>query len=169
MILEDDEIILKVLTLLQKSSVMMLLPHLKEWFYSSAAPSVEGYSEFKLRYFTEYATFHTGGIGSLSREEDVGCFYTINGLYREFRQERDNSRPKGPRPSNEEYRQLQAVKNTEQRAKYPILRLVDEADSPHSWSVVARLADDLYQEYLFLVNFEQWIFWRPYFGDVICV
>jgi hypothetical protein len=168
MILDRDEMILGVLQLLKKSSVMMLLPHLKEWFHSSATPgeSAKGYVEFNSPDIMDSAAFRTCGIGSFKREEGNVCFYTVNGLYRGFLREKHIPRH-GPRPSNEECRQLQALRNSEQKAKYPVLRLVDDAE-PQSWWIVG-LGDQIYQEYWFLVNFEKRIFWHTRLRDVICV
>jgi hypothetical protein len=103
-VLEDNRLIIDVLRVLQKTSVMMLIPHIEEWLYSRAEPGAyeenpdDGYTSVTMKNAigeldarADIATFGRSGTGSLSIEDDheSGHFsiFTVNGLYRGFRQE----------------------------------------------------------------------------------
>ena len=181
-VLEDEQLIIEVLRISQKISVMMLLPHVKEWLYKRAEPrdaedSDESYtfvnmskaSRWRLDMVADVAVFGTRGDGNLFISDDSESgVSTIDGVYKGFQ----NEIQYGPTPArgpDEEYRQLQALNIGKQLAKYPILRLIEDAE-PHSWWVLALpLGNPIFSEQVFLVNFEERIFWHRRMENVICL
>jgi hypothetical protein len=168
-ILEDYELMIEILQVLQKSSVMMLLPHLEEWVHRYAVPgkSNVGWAVFNLRIDRDRGEFHNatfgmGGNGSFSlpREEsyDVNIF-TIDGLYREAKEDCPEVNP----TSDEVRRELQVIENILLRAKYLALQLVEDSE-PHTWWVFG-----LDSECWFLVNFQEGILWHSHMRGVICL
>ena len=168
-ILEDYELMIEVLQVLQKSSVIMLLPHLEEWVHRYAVPgkSNVGWAVFNLRIDRDRGEFHNatfgmGGNGSFSlpREEsyDVNIF-TIDGLYREAKEDCPEVNP----TSDEVRRELQVIENILLRAKYLALQLVEDSE-PHTWWVFG-----LDSECWFLVNFQEGILWHSHMRGVICL
>jgi hypothetical protein len=180
-VLEDNRLIIDVLRVLQKTSVMMLIPHIEEWLYSRAEPGAyeenpdDGYTSVSMRDgFGQLdagarATFGRTGAGSLSIEDDHGSgnysIFTVEGLYRGFRQQFVYRRTIASF-TDEEYGELQALTNRAQLAKYPILQLIDDSE-PHTWWVFD--LDGLFRKRVFLASFKRKIFWHRCMSDVICV
>jgi hypothetical protein len=174
--LENEETIVDVLRVLQETSVMMFVPHLKEWLRlhanSGDAEDSHGHCIYvNLRrpfgdlidMVVDVAVFGTRGTGSL-RIDQSGNFaiFTIDGLY-----QGSQSLPRRPHLSREDYRDLQSIDRCAQLAKYPILQLIEDTE-PHSWWVFA-LDDPIFSKRAFLVNFEQRIFWHRSMENVICM
>jgi len=173
-ILEDYELMTDVLQVLQKASLLMLLPHLEEWTRRYAVPGNPnargGLARFNLRrdrgcrVFHD-ATFRIGGGGSFSVEvesPDIKIF-TIDGLSPVAIDDWDVNQAISPR----DLYQRQAVRNILLRANYPVLQLVEDSE-PHTWWVFG-LGRGMFDDRWFLVNFEQRIFWNCSMGGVICV
>ena len=68
--------------------------------------------------------------------------------------------------SVDDFARIQESANISLRARYPILRHLNEADA-HTWWVVQLRY--MYYDQCFLINFERREFWHKYLGNVICV
>jgi len=168
-ILEDYELMTDVLQVLQKSSLLMLLPHLEEWTHRYAVPgnsNMWGFAMFNLkrdracRVFDD-ATFRIGGSGSFSVEDDFPDvkIFTIDGLSPLAIYDVEEL-------SVEDSHEAQTIRNILLRAHYPVLQLVEDSE-PHTWWVFGLAS--MFEDRWFLVNFEQRIFWNCGMGGVICV
>jgi len=162
-VLEDPATIYPVLRVLQKFSLMMLLPHLKEWVHRHASDGYDGYSCLDLGGGHE-CVMRIGGEGSLALEGDAtGDVFmdTTDGLYQGFEQEKENDWEGGPIGPDEYYRERQEIANRSHRAKYRIIQAI-EASKPHTWWLF-HLYHGSVSEY-FLVNFEERAFWHNILG-----
>ena len=160
-VLENPATMYPVLQVLQKFSLMMLLPHLKEWVHRHAFRGLDGYTRLVLEdWEKDRVTMGLGGEGSLTLEDDGVddvSIQTTDGLYRGFDQERDNNWEGGPIGPDVYYEVLQEIKNRLHRAEYPIIQAI-EASKPHTWWLFT-LYHGLRSE-VFLVNFEERAFWN---------
>lgn len=181
MVFEDDIIIIEVLWVLQKASVMMLLPHVEKWLYChgepwEGGPDLDDYTTINMRYpkvradvVDDFAVLARGGAGCVSIEyNEYGDFSacTIGGLYRGANYH-DTFKDSGlAHAATEDSRQLQILQNRVQLAAYPILHRLDN-DEPYSWWVL-RLGGQ-FSGRVFAVNFKHQIFWNQAMGNnVVC-
>ena len=180
LILEYHVDIATVLRMLHKSSVMLLLPHLKEWVDRHSMVEEEdcevGYrsvcqmNEPGSRDVTE-VTFGNGAKGSRHLDDDMDNLniYTITGLYRGTEKQRIDMWDRyGPDESlyEEDLLEFQTLSNDECRHTYPILQLVDDA-KPDTWWVCEWNHAGAW-EWL-LINFEKRTVWHRHMRNVVCV
>jgi hypothetical protein len=183
LILEYHADISTVLHVLHKSSLMMLLPHLKEWVDRHTIVQEEDcgmwYASYEMskrgsRDVVE-VTFGNGAKGSrhLDDGRDNPEMFTITGLYRGITKQMFNmwarraldAGTSDDKLSDEELLELQTLSNHECRRAYPILQLVDEA-KPDTWWVREWNAGT--SEWL-LINFEKRTVWNRHMRNVVCV
>jgi len=181
LILDDPEDILGVLEVLQKSSFMMLLPHLNEWVHRHARLEEKDenidFDDYRMKESQSQdvleVTFGYDAKGS--RYVWCGSYsariYTISGLYRGIYKQTldiiwDQDEYGAPLPSDEKLREFQAQENHECRTAFPIIRLVDDA-KPETWWIFRWIYADG-EEWL-LINFEEQIFWHRHMGNVVCL
>jgi hypothetical protein len=179
LVLEHHVDIIDVLHVLHTSSLMMLLPHLKEWVDRHAIVEEEdrdmGFCSNLMNGFGSrdvvQVTFACEEKGSRHLDDDMVKLdmFTIAGLYQGFtklkldmlfRDELDAA------PSDEELLEVQMLSNDQCRRTYPILQLVDDA-KPDAWWVF-RWSHAEKWDWL-LINFEDQIFWNRSMGNVICI
>jgi hypothetical protein len=184
LILEYHADISTVLHVLHKSSLMMLLPHLKEWVDRHAIVEEEDYGmwyasyEMSERGSRDVVEVTFGNWAKGSRYLDDGRYklemFTIAGLYRGIEKQMLDMLTRLPldaahsdqESSDEELLELQTLSNHECRRAYPILQLVDEA-KPDTWWVGEWNHAGTW-EWL-LINFEKRTVWNRHMGNVVCV
>ena len=178
LVFEDDILIIEVLWVLQKASVMMLLPHMKEWLYCHAEPwegrpGIDDYTTINMKYpegeRDDFAVLARDGAGCVSLEHDKFgdlSAYTIGGLYRGANYYDAPDDPGQARVRTESSPVFQIFHNRVQLAAYPILRRLD-TDEPYSWWIVT--LGRQFRGRVFAVNFEYQLFWNQAMGNnVVC-
>jgi hypothetical protein len=180
LILDDPKDIFGVLEVLQKSSFMMLLPHLNEWVHRHAILQEEDNNmDFYACLMKEWqyldvvqVTFGFDAKGSrfLHGGSYKPRIFTIAGLYRGIDKQTqdlwDEDEYGASLHSDEKLLEFQATENHECRSAFPILQLVDDA-KPETWWVFQWIYADGW-EWL-LINFEEQIFWHRLMGNVVCL
>ena len=175
LILEYHVVIATVVRMLRKSSLMMLLPHLKEWVDRHAMVEERdcemGYRLYELN--EAEVTFGNGAKGSRHLDDgwDSLEVNTIAGLYRgtehmRYFVPRDEDGNLDASVSNAKLSELQTLSNREHCLMYPILQLVDDAKHDTWWVCEWNHAGAW--EWL-LINFEKRTVWHRYMRNVVCI